>query len=44
MVHPIVLGGGKRLFREGSPKARLRVLDSKTTGTGVQILTYVPSK
>jgi dihydrofolate reductase len=43
MVHPIVLGSGLRLFREGSPKIPLRLVDSKTTGTGVLILTYQPA-
>jgi dihydrofolate reductase len=43
MIHPIVMGKGKRLFRgEGSPK-KLRLVDSKTTTTGVVILTYTPA-
>jgi dihydrofolate reductase len=43
MIHPIVMGKGKRLFRgEGSPK-KLRLVDSKTTRTGVLILTYTPA-
>jgi len=43
MIHPIVMGKGKRLFRgEGSPK-KLRLVDSKTTSTGVLILTYAPA-
>jgi dihydrofolate reductase len=43
MIHPIVMGKGKRLFRgEGSPK-KLRLIDSKTTSTGVLILTYTPA-
>lgn len=40
MIHPILLGSGKRLFREGSSPTRLRLVDSKTSGTGVLILTY----
>jgi dihydrofolate reductase len=43
MVHPIVLGTGKRLFRDGSKKAALRLVDSTTTTTGVLILTYQPA-
>jgi dihydrofolate reductase len=39
MIHPIVLGSGKRLFREGS-SPRLRLVESRTNGTGVLILTY----
>jgi dihydrofolate reductase len=43
MVHPLVLGSGKRLFRDGNPRAALRLVDSKTTTTGVLILTYEPA-
>jgi dihydrofolate reductase len=41
MVHPLVLGSGKRLFRGGTPLTRLRLVDSKASGTGVLLLTYV---
>lgn len=44
MIHPIVLGSGKRLFREGVAKAPLELVDARTTGTGVQILTYRPAR
>jgi dihydrofolate reductase len=40
MIHPIVVGGGKRLFRDGNPLAKLTLVDSKMTTTGVAILTY----
>jgi dihydrofolate reductase len=43
MIHPVVLGKGKRLFREGTP-AKLRVIDSKTTSTGVVMVTYAPER
>ena len=39
-LHPVVLGGGKRLFRDGGPPATLRLVDSRTTGSGLVILTY----
>ncbi len=39
-VHPIVLGSGKRLFREGVPATTLRLVDTKTTSSGLVILTY----
>ncbi|MFN2543868.1 MAG: dihydrofolate reductase family protein [Actinomycetota bacterium] len=42
MIHPIVVGGGKRLFRDGNPLAKLTLVDSKISGTGVAILTYRP--
>ena len=40
MVHPIILGGGKRLFEEGDEQQVLELLDSKTFSTGVVYLTY----
>jgi len=40
MIHPIVLGKGKRLFREAASPTRFRLVDSMPTGTGVLILTY----
>jgi dihydrofolate reductase len=39
-IHPIVLGSGRRLFPEGSPFAKLRLVDSVTTTTGVVIGTF----
>ena len=39
-VHPIVLGSGKRLFREGAPTTTLRLVDTRTTSSGLVILTY----
>jgi dihydrofolate reductase len=40
MVHPVVVGAGKRLFGETSDKRRLRLVDSRQVGEGVVILTY----
>ena len=40
MVHPIVVGSGKRLFEEGSDQKALKLVDSKTFDTGVLYLTY----
>ena len=40
MVHPIVLGRGKRLFEEGGDQKALELVDSKTFSTGVVYLTY----
>jgi dihydrofolate reductase len=40
MINPIVLGSGKRLFRDGSPKRPLRLVRSMTTSTGVLVATY----
>ena len=43
-LHPVVLGSGKRLFREGVPKTTLRLVDTKTTSSGLVILTYEPDR
>jgi dihydrofolate reductase len=43
-VYPVVAGSGKRLFHDGSELKRLTLVDSKTTPTGVAILTYQPRK
>ena len=40
MIHPLVLGSGRRLFADGSPAATLRLVDTKTAPTGVVIATY----
>jgi dihydrofolate reductase len=43
-VSPIVLGSGKRLFREADDIRRLRLVDSKPTSTGSLMLTYQPAR
>ena len=43
MIHPLVLGSGKRLFDNGVGPMNLKLIDSKTTGSGVVILTYRPA-
>jgi dihydrofolate reductase len=43
-VFPIVLGSGKRLFRDADQAQKLSLVDSKTTGTGGVILTYRPQR
>lgn len=42
MVHPVVANRGKHLFKEGGELKRLKLVDNKTTSTGVAILTYQP--
>ena len=42
LIHPLVLGSGRRLFSDGGPPATLRLVDNKTTTTGVVIATYQP--
>src|SRR2546427_3286544 len=43
LIHPLVLGPGRRLFTNGSSFA-LRLVDTKTTATGVVIATYRPAE
>jgi dihydrofolate reductase len=40
LIHPLVLGSGRRLFPDGAPAADLRLVDSVATTTGVIIATY----
>ena len=40
MINPVVLGGGKRLFRDDGDRKSLRLVDSVVTSTGVIIATY----
>ncbi|HET6728210.1 MAG TPA: dihydrofolate reductase family protein [Jiangellaceae bacterium] len=44
LIHPLVLGSGRRLFPDGGSFARLRLVDSMTTTTGVIIATYRPAE
>jgi dihydrofolate reductase len=43
LIHPLVLGSGRRLFADGVPLAKFKVVDTKTTTTGVVIATYQPA-
>ena len=40
MVFPVTLGGGKRLFREGTDMTALTLTDAQMTSSGVALLTY----
>lgn len=40
MIHPLVLGTGRRLFRDGGTPATLQLVDCVTATTGVLIATY----
>ncbi len=42
MIHPVLVGSGKRLFTE-STETTLRLTDTTSTGTGVVVLTYAKS-
>jgi dihydrofolate reductase len=40
MIHPLVLGSGRRMFPDGGAPAALRLVDSVATTKGVLIATY----
>jgi dihydrofolate reductase len=42
LIHPLVLGSGRRLFPDGGPASTLRLVGSVPTTTGVIIATYQP--
>jgi dihydrofolate reductase len=43
MIDPVVVGGGKRLFRDDGGLRPLGLVDSQVTTTGVIIATYAPA-
>jgi dihydrofolate reductase len=40
VIHPLVLGAGRKMFVQGIPHQDLRLVDSTTTGKGVVIAAY----
>jgi dihydrofolate reductase len=44
MIDPVVLGGGKRIFRDDSAVRPLRLVDSQVTTTGAILVTYAPAE
>lgn len=40
LIHPLVLGSGRRLFTDGGSFAALHLVDATVTTTGVMIATY----
>jgi len=44
LIHPLVLGSGRRLFTEDGSFAALRLVDTTATTTGVVIATYQPAE
>jgi dihydrofolate reductase len=43
LTHPLILGSGRKLFREGSAAARFSWIEGRTTAKGVTIAKYRPS-
>jgi dihydrofolate reductase len=44
LIHPLVLGSGRHLFADGGVLAKLRLIDTKMSTTGVVITTYQQSE
>ena len=44
MIHPVIVGNGKRLFTEDVDLRRMKLVDSQVTGSGVVIVTYQPGR
>lgn len=43
MVHPVVLGKGRRFFSDGTAIPALKLTDATTYDTGIALLTYHPA-
>ena len=43
MIDPVVLGGGKRIFRDDGLLRQLRLVDGQVTGTGAILTRYAPA-
>jgi dihydrofolate reductase len=44
MIDPLVLGGGKRVFRDDGTLRPLRLVESQVTSTGAILATYAPAE
>jgi len=42
LIFPVVIGNGKRLFGQGTLPSGLKLIDTKTSSTGVIVATYEP--
>ena len=42
-IYPVIAGTGGRLFHDGRPSQRLRLMESTVTSNGVAILSYQPA-
>ncbi|HKW07499.1 MAG TPA: dihydrofolate reductase family protein [Candidatus Dormibacteraeota bacterium] len=43
MVHPVILGEGKRLFTDDTEKRELKLVDTRTFSKGIVVLEYEPA-
>ena len=44
MIDPVVLGGGKRIFREDGSARPLQLVEGEVTTTGAILATYAPAE
>ena len=44
LVHLIIMGSGKRFFKDGMGMTKLKLVESKTLSLGVVVLTYQPDR
>jgi dihydrofolate reductase len=44
LIHPVVLGAGRRLFEDGTKPDTLKLVAAKPTPTGVIVATYEPTE
>jgi dihydrofolate reductase len=44
MIDPLIVGGGKRIFRDDGALKPLRLLDSQVTSTGAFLARYAPAQ
>jgi hypothetical protein len=42
-IDPVLLGGGKRIFRDGGMLRTLRLVDGQVASTGAILATYAPA-
>jgi dihydrofolate reductase len=43
LIHPLILGTGRQIFRDGSPYSALQLVSAKATPKGVVVATYEPA-
>jgi dihydrofolate reductase len=43
LIYPVVLGAGRRLFDDPNLASALQLVDTKTTISGVTVVTYLPA-
>ncbi len=44
MIHPAIVGSGKRFFNDGMPMTKLKLVETKTLSLGVVLLCYEPTR